>query len=322
MGWSDDLIDFLQVGDLDPNGIIIGIGDELPPPLDTYLESGIVWKAEDNYAYIGIHNNAGSFRVETGFVTDVGNILPVITMFQLDVDIMEYRFVGNNVVTFMNSEVHFEDNFVFFDGNTAAAPGGQDVILNDTEWLFSTAFGDLDINAKPGHSEVTANGWDWALGSSGSWDSRVTMHALGLTDPPDPFTLGIAGTGFVLGNGVRRAQQQVVGGRNYVDAEFIFGATSNQGTSGWTISGFLASLAPPAGIANSGPVGWWYYIRPASTARSGGPILMPAGGSTVSLQVGGAIGAPAAFSQVGINLPEAWVAGAIVRMTFDYPIAV
>lgn len=140
----------------------------------------------------------------------------------------------------------------------------------------------------------------------------------GIKDTGATFTVTITGGGaFAVGNGVKAGEQQRVGARNFVRIIYTFGSTSNQGTGGWTFSGFDASVAGPS-VAGSTVVGHWYYARPASTTRAYGPIMMAAGTSTVQGSIN--TGALAAFTAVGAAQPEAWASGAIIVLEFNYPI--
>lgn len=132
------------------------------------------------------------------------------------------------------------------------------------------------------------------------------------------FTAGITGGGaFAIGNGTKAGEQQAVAGRNYVKMIYTFGSTSNQGTGAWTWAGFTAAVAGPS-VTGTTVVGRWYYIRPASTARSYGSILMTVGASSVVCAIDTT--ALGAFTAIGAAVPEAWATGAIIELDFNYPI--
>lgn len=139
-----------------------------------------------------------------------------------------------------------------------------------------------------------------------------------IKDAAVAFTLTITGGGaFAVGNGTKAGEQQRCGNHNFVRLQYTFGSTSNQGTGAWTWSGFTASVAGPS-VGTSIGIGWWFYVKPASTQRAYGPVLMGPGASTVSL--GQNTGALAAFQAVGAAIPEAWATGAIVTADFYYPV--
>lgn len=155
--------------------------------------------------------------------------------------------------------------------------------------------------------------------STGDFVGDVT--APNLTDIESVFTATLTGgAGFALGNGVLAGVQYQRGNFNHVQMQYTFGATSNQGTGAWTWGGFTPSVAPGGGLSASQAVGTWWYVKPASTQRATGVILMSPGASTVVCQAGGGLPTLGAFTGVGQNVPEAWAATGLITLNFQYPI--
>lgn len=293
--WDNELVDFLQAGDLNPNGVVIGVGSKLPPPLDTYLIVGIAFQAAvtggNDLGYYGIRYDAPNTRylVEAGFVTTDGTILPMFHFVQVA--------VGTAGLVFDSTVISFKNNITEFyaDPVNPSANGFMQLIMNNIS-PTGIVFDNLYLAMQNG----------------------ARMYGGNFKSAPVAGTLSITGGGaFAVGNGVKAMTQQEVGARNYVEFEYTFGSTSNQGTGGWSFGGITASVAP-TGISQSKSVGEWYYIRPASTARAYGPILMAPGASTFVCAIPSST--PVGFSQVGQNLPEAWVAGGILSGRLDYTI--
>lgn len=133
-----------------------------------------------------------------------------------------------------------------------------------------------------------------------------------------PFTPTISGTGFVAGPGYLRGDVTYNQYEVDVEIEYQWLTGANQGSSGWTFGGMPKALG--GSLVNTTVRGGWWYVRPTSTARAQGSILMSSGGSTLVCQVGGDGTSPVAFSQIGVNLPEAWANGAILTLRATYPI--
>jgi hypothetical protein len=293
------------IAGLPPAQLIAGPAAELPPPLDSYLETGICWIAGDLISYYGVRPLGGG----GGYITEVGvcdTTTPPGTIYPQNYTLMSGGFPILTHVT----EVRFEG----FDCDVLH-------LGNETQWNSNAdpSFPGLyTINGK-----INTSFWDeWVLSINAlcTVDAACDITAANLTNPAAAFTLGISGTSFSLGNGVAFGEQRRRGGDNIVRFQFTFGSTSAQGTSAWTLSGFTASVAGP-NITNSVPVGRWWYVKPASTQRASGDILMVPGASSVALQAGGGLPTLGAFTGVGQNVPEAWPTGAILMGEFRYPIS-
>lgn len=269
--WDQELVDSVTAGDLNPNGVVMGLGAELPPPLNTYLISGIAfYSAGSVWGYQGVRFNGLNFITETGIVLADGvTIIPISYYVS--------PLVAPNVpgVKFIAPAVVFQDNV--------------------TRWVTD-----------PLVSAEAYFGYDSGPGGAGIVNFTNTQIFLDtgtyiLKNSNTP-TLSITGGGaFAIGNSVLTGQEYCIGDLYICEFDFTFGGTANQGTGLWNWGGFKPLVG---GGSLSKPVGEWYYVKTASVQRARGPILMSIGATTFQMQVGGGTPTLGAFTAVGQNLPD------------------
>lgn len=145
------------------------------------------------------------------------------------------------------------------------------------------------------------------------------FYAQNLPETGVSFTPTITGGGaFSLGTAVPLGMEWRQGNMAHVKIQLTW-TNGNQGTGGWSIGGFSSMVA--GALTQSAIVGRWWYVKPASASRASGDILMNSGSPTVACQVGGGLPTLGGFTQLGQNLPEAWLAGSILTMEFSFPVA-
>lgn len=283
--WKEDLTDFLQAGDLNPNGVVIGLGAELPPPLNTYLIAGIVYYSAGNvYGYTGIRFNGTNYITEDGLVLADGvTIVPI-----------NYRVAS----------VIAGDPGVHFLGSIVQTDAVFEVLKTGGSSGFTIDVG--GITSPTPFMEV------YNLQTSFQAGSRVT------NDNFDGFVPTITGGGaFTLGNSVVVGDEYSWSYLYEATFQLTWGSTGNQGTGGWTFGNFPASLSGHAGGAYV-TVGEWDYIKPASTQRAHGNIIMNYASNTFVCMVGGGTPTLGAITTVGAGIPEAWVTGGILTGKVNY----
>ncbi len=185
MGWTSQLLRRLVVGfPLPPAtgiGIIAGTGPYLPPPLDTYLEVGIVWVSEGTMSYIGVVDVAGTKLTEYGFVHSGGTIIPMVQQGENGAS-GYWDFVGgaNYVIGFRNSPtIHYEDaltlyddGFVWYDQLSGAGaytidPVASDSFLYSWRTIYDTA-SLFSVESMPTESSGVFSGdFSWTITSYG-----------------------------------------------------------------------------------------------------------------------------------------------------------
>lgn len=157
-GWSSDVLSRLIVGFPYPTstgiGIIAGPAAVLPPPLDTYLDVGIVWVAEGAMSYIGVLDVAGVEQTEYGFVHPNGSIVAMVRLRDNGLrGLWEFvgdpgggggnyttvKYTGPMDVTFLQVDVYFEDGQFWFNQGS----------LGSGQYTFD-----------PEHAQTTVDAWE------------------------------------------------------------------------------------------------------------------------------------------------------------------
>lgn len=283
--WAEELADFVQAGDLNPNGVIIGLGATLPPPLDTYLIAGIVYYSAGNvYGYTGIRFNGVNYITEDGLVLANGvTIVPI-----------NYR-----VAAVINGDPgqHFLGSIVQTDAVfEVLKTGGSAGFL-------------VDVGGVTSATPIAQ-----FFGLKTTFDSTcviVSNNAKSLT----PSLTG--GAGFALGNSVLSGSAYTFSYDFEHTFELTWGSTGNSGTGGWTFGNLPPCLSGrAAGTYIS--VGTWDYVKPASTQRAHGNIFMNQGSTTFALMVGGGTPTLGPITTVGAGVPEVWATGAILTGKLNY----